>query len=74
MSNYYRNTYIYENIVLKYLNNNNNLILLTKQKANTTFEDFINNYENKFILKNIKNPPLIGLKNINFYCFMNPIL
>jgi hypothetical protein len=46
MTYYYGNKNIYENIILKYLNSKNdkNFILLTNQKANTTFENFIDNY------------------------------
>ena len=76
ITNYYKNKNIYENIIIKYLNNRNDkdLSLLIKQKAETTFENFIDNNKNIYILKNIKFPPLIGLKNVNSFCFMNSIL
>ena len=76
MTNYYRNENIYKNIILKYLNNRNDMGLssLIKQKAKATFENFVGNNKNIFNLKNINSPPCIGLKNINSYCFMNSIL
>ena len=76
MTSYYKNKKIYENIIIKYIYNKNDkdLILLTQQKAKTTFENFVGNYENKFILKNIKYFSCLGLKNINSFCFMNSIL
>jgi ubiquitin C-terminal hydrolase len=48
--------------------------LLIKQKINIAFENFIHKDKNGFILKNIKYPPLVGLKDINSFCFMNSIL